>query len=81
MMKFRLKLNADKTEFIVLSSPHYQNTFNHLVIQIGEADVKSTSKVGKLGVLFDSSLNMKDQVSAVCKIFHFLIEMIGAVRR
>jgi len=81
MIQSRLKLNDDKTEFIVLSSPHYQKTFNHLVIQIGEADVKSTSKVRNLGVLFDSSLNMKDQVSAVCKSSIFQLRMIGAVRR
>ena len=81
MIQSRLKLNDDKTEFIVLSSPHYQKTFNNLVIQIGEADVKSTSKVRNLGVLFDSSLNMKDQVSAVCKSSIFQLRMIGAVRR
>ena len=69
----KLKLNGDKTEFILHGQKcHLSETVvNHL--SIGGSYVSPSSSVRSLGVLLDSELSMQPQISSVglCKSAYF----------
>ena len=81
MIKHKLKLNDDKTEFITISSPHNSKEINGLKIKIGDETIISSQSVRNLGVVVDSIFNMEDHITAVCKSCHFHLRNIGAIRR
>ena len=43
MVENKLKLNDDKSEFMLISSPYNKKTFNSLSIHIGPEIVKATN--------------------------------------
>ena len=52
----RLALNIDKTNFIIFHSPQHKLT-DHIVLKIGNKNIKQESYVRFLGVLLDSNLS------------------------
>ena len=58
-----LKLNDDKTEFIVFTSKYKQDLYNDLSITIGSTVVDCSSHVRDLGVIFDQMLSLRQHVS------------------
>ena len=81
MLHAKLKLNDDKTDFIVISSPYFQNKLTHLSLTMGDIVIESAEKVRNLGVIFDRTLDMKDQVASVCKASFFQLRNISAIRK
>ena len=81
MGQSRLKLNEDKTEFLVVSSPYYQETVRKISLQMGDVVIKAAAKCRNLGVIFDSKLDMKDHVAAVCRSSFFQLRKIGSIRK
>ena len=79
MAENKLKLNDDKTEFILISSPHNSTEINHLKIKIGEETVTSSS-ARNLGVVFDSLFNMETHITSVCQSCYFHLRNIGTIR-
>ena len=67
MRKHKLKLNDDKTEFIVFGTPSALKEVKTSSIQIGDHVTHLSSCVRNIGTYFDSTLNMNDQVQHVCK--------------
>ena len=67
MRKNKLKLNDDKTEFIVFGTPSALKEVKTSSIQIGDHVTHLSSCVRNIGVYFDSTLKMNDQVQHVCK--------------
>ena len=62
----KLKLNKDKTELLVISSlPRARPPLSD--IHVCDERVLASTRVGNLGVLFDESLSMVPQVTAMCK--------------
>src|SRR5664279_4605630 len=61
----RLQLNPDKTELIWFGSKKNMNNLRNLdtTIQLGQCNIKPSSCVRDLGVLFDSELSLKQHVS------------------
>ena len=57
MIRNRLKINDDKTEFLMITSPRSNINFDSS-IQIGNAEIKPTRYCRNLGVMFDNHLNM-----------------------
>ena len=76
-----LKLNDDKTEFIILTSPFYKGTLSVNHLSIGNVDILPVSSAKNVGVVFDHYLNMEKQVSAVCRSAFFHLRTIGAIRK
>ena len=81
MSQSRLKLNEDKTEFLVVSSPYFQETVRKISLQMGDIEIKAAEKCRNLGVIFDSKLDMKDHIAAVCRSSFFQLRKIGSIRK
>ena len=81
MIKSKLKINDDKSEFIVLIQPYKQGNVKDLQLQIGQCSVATSSQAKNLGVIFDCGLTMEKQISSVCRSLFFHLWNIGSVRR
>ena len=81
MIANKLKLNDDKSEFMLITSPDNKKKFDALSIQIGPEIVDVTHSVRNLGVMMDSVLNMEDHVTSVCRSCYFHLRNIGAIRQ
>ena len=84
MIENKLKLNDDKSEFILISSPHNKKKFDGndaLSLSIGPEIVNATNSVRNLGVMMDSIFNMEDHVTSVCRSCYFHLRNIGTIRR
>ena len=71
----KLKINSDKTEFMVITTPHYQTTYWALqpAVSIGGIRVHAVSSFHNLGVIMDSTIDMHGQIQSVkCAMFHHL---------
>ena len=80
MLLNRLKLNKDKTELLVISSLHLARpTLSH--IQVCDERVLTSSKASNIGVLFDESLSMAPQVTAICKSAFYHLRKISLIRK
>jgi hypothetical protein len=66
MSENMLKLNLDKTEFLILGN--YSNRFklsNCFSIEFFGSNVFLTDKVRHLGVLFDADFSLSNQISSI----------------
>ena len=79
----KLKINSDKTEFMVITTPHYQTTYRALqpAVSVGGIRVHAVSSLRNLGVIMDSTMDMHGQIQSVkCAMFHHL-RTISNIRR
>ena len=67
MSSNRLKLNADKTQFIWLGTRQQLQKVDSNQIQLGSNVVKLQTTVNNLGVTIDSHLSMKEHVQRICR--------------
>ena len=81
MSSNRLKLNADKTQFIWLGSSFNLGKVDIQSVNPGAGTVLVQSNVNDLGVLIDSTLSMKDHVPRVCRTSFYQLHQIRAIRR
>jgi hypothetical protein len=81
MITNKLKLNDDKSEFLVLSSKAMKNEVQNLSLVIGEETLQSSVSVRNLGVIFDCLFSMDDHITSICKASHFHLRNIGAIRQ
>ncbi len=79
MIRNKLKINDDKTEFLIISSPRAKLAFNPS-LKIGEVTVEPTSSCRNLGVLFDKHLSMESHIVNVCRCMMFHLRSIAAIR-
>ncbi len=64
VVKNILKLNDDKTEFIVIGTRQQRSKIYIPHININGIDIAPTSTVRNLGVMFDSEMSMKAHLSS-----------------
>ena len=81
MTDSKLKLNDDKTELIVITSPYYHKRLESAVFTIDDAVIVPSSAARNIGVIFDNTMSMSCQVSAVCKSVHFHLRNISKIRK
>ena len=67
----KLQLNEDKTEALLLTSSKSSDLPSSL--KVGQNDIHFSDSARKLGVMFDSSLSMREQVNKVCQSAYFEI--------
>ena len=68
MFANKLKLNPEKTEFILIGSKNnYKQLLPHVPINILSNQVSPAQSVRNLGVVFDSNFSFSDHVSQVIK--------------
>jgi hypothetical protein len=79
MIKNRLKINDDKTEFLVITSP--RATFSDEVnLCIGQEAINPSRSCKSLGVMFDEHIQMDAFIRNTCRAAHYHLRNIGAVR-
>ena len=76
-----LKLNQEKTEFIIFKPRHQQSAFNDHSLSIGNCTLTPSTHVKNLGVFLDSSLTMEKQVSTITRACYHQIRTIGRIRK
>ena len=75
----KLKLNDDKTEFLVITSKYHQSKPN-TNLQIASSEIIASPSARNLGIVFDSALSMDAQIKNVCKATYFQIRNINEIR-
>ena len=60
-----LKLNVQKTEFVIFHSRYSQSINEHCEIRKGDEIIKPTLTAKSLGVIFYSNMEMKQRISQI----------------
>lgn len=78
----KLKLNDDKTELQIVASPHHYSKIlaSNPSIRIGDSIVHPSATVKNLGVIVDSNLHMKRQITSVTRSMYFHMRGIRHIR-
>ena len=71
MLRNKLQLNQDKTEFFVVA--RILNLVSNIRLNIDGTIIKPSISVKNLGVTFDSTMNMSIHISNLCKTVNFHI--------
>ena len=79
MIQNKLKINDDKTEFLILHSLYKEFTAN-LNFEIGYTLVKPSDTCRNLGVIFDSHMKIENQIQSICQSVNFHLRSINSVR-
>ena len=74
MIKNKLKINDDKTEFLLITSPQ-SKLYRDVQIAIGQARISTSTSCKSLGVVLDNHMTMDRQIKSVChsSLFHIKI--------
>ena len=81
MMMDRLKLNPDKTEFLILGTRQQLEKVITLRLVVGESGISPSTKVKNLGSWFDSNLDMLSHVNNICGSSFYYIYNIRRIRK
>ena len=76
----KMKLNDDKTEFLVITSKYHQSKPNTNSLQIASSEIVASSSARNLGIVFDNALSMDAHIKNVCKATYFQIRNIHEIR-
>ena len=61
----KLKLNMEKTEFLIIGSEHNLRSYPNLTLNVDTTEIKPVSSVRNLGVFMDSDGSMTSQVGGI----------------
>ena len=78
LCKNMLKLNDDKTEFLVVASSHHKCSVS---LMVGDKLIKPSDNVRNLGVVFDSQMSMSAHVKSLCASLTYQLRNISRIRR
>ena len=76
----KLKFNATKTDIIVMCAPHIKTKLSMPQIKCCDTVVPVCTVAKNIGVLFDNSLSMDNQVQHICRVAYFHNHCIGKIR-
>ena len=76
-----LKLNDSKTEFLTLGTKHQLSQIANVSIRIGDENIPSATSARNIGVVFDATMEMKEQVSQVTRSCYAQLRGISQIRR
>ena len=83
MLSNFLKLNDNKTEFLLISSKHSYNKLeqSECKIKIGESEIRCSESAKNLGVVFDKFMTMEKFVNAKCQSAMYSLRCISKIRK
>ena len=83
MSTHQLKINDNKTEFIILGNRQQLAKINQntISIRVGNSIITPSSSVTNLGFVFDSTMSLKSQVNNVCKKSYFQLTKISQIKK
>ena len=81
MLMDKLKLNGDKTEFIIIGTRQQLSKVNINSLCVGDATILPSSEVKNLGCWFDTQLKMDCHITKICKAAYFPLFNIRRIRK
>lgn len=75
-----LKLNDDKTEFLILGNKPHLKKVQFGTIGIGGSVIKSSARARNIGAIFDENMNLEKHVQTICRSAYMHIRNIGLIR-
>ena len=81
MLTDKLKLNDDKTEFMLIGTKQQLSKVNIDCLTVGSIDVAPVTVARNLGTWFDSNLNLQGQIHGTCKSGFFHLYNIRRIRK
>ena len=76
-----LKVNDDKTELLLIGSPHNVRKRPNISFFVGDSEVFSVDKVTNLGVVLDKTLSMSCFIDKKCSTCWYYLKSIGKIRK
>jgi hypothetical protein len=76
-----LKLNDDKSEFMIIGTPQQLTKVTKSPMQIGNFDVEPKQSARNIGGVFDSHMNMHAHVDSLCRSAWYHLYNIGRIRK
>ena len=80
MLLHQLKLNDDKTEFMVLQSSHNLRVYGSQTLQLPQLTLTSTDTARNLGYFFDRHMQLDRLVSSYCSPAYYHLRTIKYIR-
>ena len=80
MLQHKLKINDDKTEFLIIGGRQQLCKVKNSNIIVGNSSISSTSSARNLGVIFDENMSMKNHISSVCKKGFYQLYRLKQIR-
>ena len=81
MLSHELKMNDDKTKFLVISSKSIARGIVSPTLHIGDHQVAATSTARNIGVMMDSKASMEAHVLSVCKSSFVHIRNLNRIKK
>jgi hypothetical protein len=83
MAKNFLKLNDDKTEFMVIGSSHLLKKLSQSMpsITIGDHVINPSASARNIGAVFDANMKLSKHVDTICSSSWFHLRNIGKIRK
>ena len=81
MLQNKLKINDEKTEFLLITSSHSKSQIDDdFKLQVGDFLVPASDTARNLGVSFDKHMSMDHHITNVCKSSNFHLRNIRSIR-
>ena len=77
----KLKLNDDKTEFMIIGSSQQLEKVSVPELSFGDTSVAPASTARNLGILFDPNLKFDAQITKTCCTDHYYLHNIRKIRK
>ena len=81
MAKNYLKLNDDKTEFIVFGTQNTLRSVSEWTVSVGDVEVLPFRTVRNIGAMMDSALTMQPHVHSVIKSCYVQMRNLSKIRK
>ena len=81
MLADKLKLNDDKTEFIIIGTRQQLKKVTFNTLRVGNTQVTSLSQAENLGSWFDAQMNLNTHVTKCCQAAFFHLFNISCIRK
>ena len=81
MIKDKLRLNDNKTEFMIIGTRKQLAKVNIDGLSVGESIIAPVTSVRNLGSWFDQTPSMIPQINKICKAVSFHIYNIRGIRK
>ena len=81
MFSNKLKLNTDKTEFLILRSKYRANNISIKSLRVGNDIIDESKSAKNLGVHIDNELLFERHVISICKACYMQIAAIWKIRK
>ena len=77
----KLKINDDKTEFLVITSPCVKLPSPDFQLSVGSCTIDASSSVRNIRVLLYSHMNLEGHITNFCQFLHLYFRNICSIRK